>query len=449
MQILLILLNLLTFLGIANTAIAVTASSLSDLKDKVATVSPGTTIYLENKTYSGKELIFITKPLTIQGVGAGTKITGEVTFLIRSPDVSMKQLTFDSPKVHDGRAAVIQVEAENFHLHKVRMSGLKGRDRSSHYVLAGGPAKKMTVEKCTFVKSEAQGIMVHLSSAKDGSRQSHIVKSCYFTGSGPRPRGPRPRANGNEALTLGSIGSSDGGNQVLYNIFSDVDSESEILSTKSRNNTIRNNVFRYCYGAVTLRGGHGSVIEHNYFMNGKYDWRATYLCVWGDNHIIRRNYFNSVACQNENSYSKNQGSISIFAGNTTSIDHYNKEAAHNVTVEGNIVAYSTNGFPALGIGSNIGLDGCVHPPTSLKIRDNILFGSSSDTGKRIDYDDISLSDHEMSGNFAWPVAGTSQGTQESNPGLVKDPKRANYYFYPGNTNIGPAYPPPTTAGCGF
>jgi len=109
-----------------------------------------------------------------------------------------------------------------------------------------------------------------------------------------------PRAS-NEKETI-RIGVSDLTAQSAWtvvsdNVFEDCDGDPEIVSVKSCDNIIRNNVFRRCLGTLCLRQGSRNTAENNSFYGegktAEFDGR-TIGCggvrVYGKDHIIRGNY---------------------------------------------------------------------------------------------------------------------------------------------------------------
>ena len=106
--------------------------------------------------------------------------------------------------------------------------------------------------------------------------------------------GPKPRlgSNGGETLRIGSSANSlkKGGAQVISNYFDRCSGEVEVLSIKSSENTIANNVFYECEGVLALRHGNNNYIGGNAFIGNRKSETGG-LRVINAGHTVENNLF--------------------------------------------------------------------------------------------------------------------------------------------------------------
>ncbi len=95
--------------------------------------------------------------------------------------------------------------------------------------------------------------------------------------------------NGAEALQFGLSGFSlSSSNSIVeHNLFEDCAGENELISIKASRVTVRYNTIRNCPAGFTLRHGNFNLVYGNYFIN------TPGLRIFGDDHIIHSNHFES------------------------------------------------------------------------------------------------------------------------------------------------------------
>ena len=113
---------------------------------------------------------------------------------------------------------------------------------------------------------------------------------------------------------------TEGHNIVEGNYFYRCNTEMEVISIKSKRNTIRNNAFEDNQGFLTLRREHDQTIEGNVFVNygGEH---AGGIRVYAKNHVIRDNWI--FGCV--------YGGVMLYDGDETS----SHERASNITLDSN------------------------------------------------------------------------------------------------------------------
>ncbi|MEM9858591.1 MAG: polysaccharide lyase 6 family protein [Bacteroidota bacterium] len=118
----------------------------------------------------------------------------------------------------------------------------------------------------TLIGKGNRGVTMAVKLSTEESRENgHLIDSNYF--------GPRKTlgSNGGETLRIGtSHYSRTYSNTVVKNNYFDRTSgELEIISSKSCGNQFKNNVFFECEGTLTMRHGHHTLVENNYFLGNR------------------------------------------------------------------------------------------------------------------------------------------------------------------------------------
>ena len=131
-----------------------------------------------------------------------------------------------------------------------------------------------------------RGVTLAVKMTTEDSRENHhVIEYNYF--------GPRPTlgSNGGETLRIGtSHYSREYSNTVVqYNYFDRTSGELEIISSKSCGNEIRGNVFFESLGTLTMRHGHYTLVENNYFLGNRKP-NTGGIRVINENQTVRNNY---------------------------------------------------------------------------------------------------------------------------------------------------------------
>lgn len=113
----------------------------------------------------------------------------------------------------------------------------------------------------------------------------HIIEYNYF--------GPRQTlgSNGGETLRIGTSHYSReySNTSVRFNYFDRTSGELEIISSKSCGNRIHGNVFFESQGTLTMRHGHYTLVENNYFLGNRVP-NTGGIRIINENQTVRNNY---------------------------------------------------------------------------------------------------------------------------------------------------------------
>ncbi|MCJ8163230.1 polysaccharide lyase 6 family protein [Pontibacter sp. E15-1] len=185
-------------------------------------------------------------------------------------------------------------------------------------------------------KSEGTTLVVWLSDT--ASRENrHRIDHNYF--------GHRPRLgqNGGETIRIGTSEHSMHTSQTVVeqNYFFRCDGEAEIISIKSAENVIQDNVFYESKGAVVLRHGNNNTIRQNYFIGNNVKETGG-IRVINQGHQVYGNHLQEL------NGSENKSSLVVMNGVVNSpLNGYHQ--VRDVTVRDNVFLFCSSW--QLGVGS--------------------------------------------------------------------------------------------------
>lgn len=162
------------------------------------------------------------------------------------------------------------------------------RFETDFWVLMYG--KHNRVDHNHFSGKHNKGVLLAVKLDSKNSQQNyHKIDHNYF--------GPRSilGANGGETIRVGTshYSLSNSFTRIESNYFDRCDGELEIISIKSGNNLIKNNVFFESRGTLTLRHGNDNIIEDNIFLGNGVDHTGG-IRVINKGQIVRNNYLNAL-----------------------------------------------------------------------------------------------------------------------------------------------------------
>ena len=124
---------------------------------------------------------------------------------------------------------------------------------------------------------------------KNSLDNNHVLEYNYF--------GPRQvlGSNGGESLRVGtSHYSREYSNTIVRNNYFDrCNGEHEIISNKACGNKYLNNVFFECQGTLTMRHGHHTTVENNYFL-GNYQPNTGGIRIINEYQTVEKNYLHGL-----------------------------------------------------------------------------------------------------------------------------------------------------------
>lgn len=266
-------------------------SSATDLR--TLELKAGDRVIMENGTWKDQQLLFqgqgtAQAPITLTVDSPGSVIlTGSSSLTIEGMWLVVDGLSFRDGYTLKENVISFSESAENCRLTNTSIVDYNNPDKSvrnSWIVLYG---KRNRIDHCYIEGKTHVGttIGVYVSDEPNYHRIDHN----YFAGRPPLGR------NGGEIIRMGTDQWSmhDSYTTVEENIFVGCDGEIEIISNKSTNNIIRNNLFFESKGMLTLRHGNKAIVYGNYFI-GNHKEGTGGIRIIGEDHKIFDNYMHGL-----------------------------------------------------------------------------------------------------------------------------------------------------------
>ncbi|PRP66705.1 polysaccharide lyase 6 family protein [Nonlabens agnitus] len=269
------------------------AKDAKELKSVIATAIPGDTIVMLDGEWKDTEIKFeasgtAAQPIVLKAQSLGkVKLTGNSTLRIGGDYLEVHGLWFDSGQVDDEH--VIRFEtgsdkpARYSRLSNTAITNVttKHQDSTNYYVSLHGINNR--VDHCAFMGKVNKGptLAVRL---KNSENNQHRIDHNYF--------GERRELgiNGGETIRIGTSTYSKASSRTIVenNFFEKCNGEIEIISIKSANNIVRNNLFLESEGAITLRHGDYNLVEGNVII-GNDNPNVGGIRVINKGHVIQNN----------------------------------------------------------------------------------------------------------------------------------------------------------------
>jgi len=260
-------------------------------------LAPGDKLVLANGTWRDFEIVFVAKgtetaPITLEAESPGQVIvSGESSLNIAGEHLVVRGLTFKDGASPGGEVISFRVDDEGVANHtrltETVIDGFNKTDRTEQDNWISLHGKHNQIDHSYFAgkTNKAPTLVVRLD--KPESRENHhVIEHNYF--------GPRPTlgGNGGETIRVGvsSYSRLPSKTRIVRNYFEHCDGEVEILSLKSEDNVVSENVFFESRGAVVFRHGGRNVISRNiFFGNGVSDTGG--VRVINEQQTVKNNYF--------------------------------------------------------------------------------------------------------------------------------------------------------------
>jgi parallel beta-helix repeat protein len=371
-----------------------TVSSIAQLQSAADAAQPGDRIELADGTYTTSGAITLRKsgtssaPITVaaQHVG-GAEIRGTSGFSFADADhLVVEGFRFR----HSGG---LTVPAGSHHVRLTR-NVVRLTAGSGNWVTVTGD--DVEVDHNTFQNKSTEGVFLQISGpgAAAMAQRTHVHHNYFHdhTFSGD---------NGGESIRLGysyrQLSSADA--LVEYNLFERANGDSEAISVKSSDNTVRYNTIRDSRGSIVLRHGNRNLVEGNLMLGNTAGIRF-----YDNDHVIVNNVIQG-------------GTGQLIAGSGDIADDTTGATSH-ARPDRVLVAFNTvisNRTEVLQVGQGTDRLG----PNQCTFADNIVVGGGS--GAVLDIDEATGTTWQ--GNIVWAGTGgnvPSAGYRVVNPALTTD-----------------------------
>jgi poly(beta-D-mannuronate) lyase len=256
-----------------SSANIISVKNIEELKEANKNAKPGDTIILKNGnwkdvviklTCSGDEK----KPIIFKAEKPGMMvICGQSQLKLGGNYIIADGFLFENG--YAGSDAVIDFRTDKDHVaYNCRVTNTVINDFNNPKRLAENywvsfSGKHNRIDHCSFLNKKNLGVLIAVRLDDERSIENfHSIDHNYF--------GIRP-ALGSNAGEIIRVGVSEqcqfnSNTSIVGNFFERCDGETEIISIKSCNNIVRNNLFKECQGGVVLRHGNDNIVENNIFL---------------------------------------------------------------------------------------------------------------------------------------------------------------------------------------
>ncbi len=345
--------------------------NLEQFNKAVANVKPGGEIVLADGTWSDVELVFKAKgtPKKLIELKAQTPgkviITGQSNLSFSGEYLVISGLVFKDGSTPTGEVVSFRTSTDDVANHtrvtNIVIDNFSTVDRPMSDLWVAMYGKNNRFDHNSLVNKRNRGVTLAVRMNTEASRKNdHIIEYNYF--------GPRQilGSNGGETLRIGTSHFSReySNTTAQYNYFDRTNGEHEIISNKSSGNSLINNVFFETQGTLTMRHGHFTKVEGNYFLgNGKPNTGG--IRIINESQSVSNNYMYGLTG------TRLRGALVIMNGVPNSPPN-RYDPVIDSAMNNNIVIDS--GFIELGAGAD---EERSAPPTTSEFKNNIILGKTT------------------------------------------------------------------------
>ncbi|MDP5105562.1 MAG: polysaccharide lyase 6 family protein [Polaribacter sp.] len=274
---------------------SIEVANIAEYKTAIKNAVPGSKIILKNGIWKDVKLQAYgkgekDKPITVQAETAGKVIlSGNSSIEIYGTYIIVSGFWFKDgnpteKSIVDFRKNATEF-ATNCRFTHNTISYYNPEDPSvnSHWVDLWGKNNRVDHNNFTGKTNDGTTVVVWLK-GDEHIENNHSIDHNFF---GPRPDLGK---NGGETIRIGTSENSMKSSKTLVenNTFKNCDGEIEIISNKSGDNIIRDNLFIESKGAITLRHGDNALVENNVFIGNNVP-NTGGIRIINEGHIVRNN----------------------------------------------------------------------------------------------------------------------------------------------------------------
>lgn len=357
-------------------------STVEQFNNAVETIRPGQEVVLADGIWTDVELVFqatgtAEQPVTLRAETPGNvMISGESNLSFSGEHIVITGLVFKNGYTPTSEVISFRTSEDELANHSrvsnVVIDNFSNPERQDSDLWVAMYGKNNRFDHNTLLNKGNKGVTLAVRMNTEASRENgHIIEYNYF--------GPRQTlgSNGGETLRIGtSHFSREFSNTVVRkNYFDRTSGELEIISSKACGNIIRENVFFESQGTLTMRHGHFTTVEGNYFLGNRIP-NTGGIRIINENQTVRRNYLYGLTGH------RFRGALVIMNGVPNGpINRY--DPVIDSVMDQNIVIDSDHIQLAAGADEERSA-----PPTNTTMNNNIFMGRSNLDPFTI-YDDVS------------------------------------------------------------
>jgi len=271
-------------------------STIEEFDAAVAVLQPGDKIVLANGTWTDVEFELKAEglpdsPIELTAEEPGKVIiTGESNLSFSGSHIIVSGLVFKDGFTPTGEVISFRTSKEelanNSRVTNTVIDNFSNPERQDSDTWVAIYGKNNQLDHNSLLNKGNRGVTVTVRLNSEASLENdHVIEYNYL--------GPRQTlgSNGGETLRIGtSHYSREYSNTIVRkNYFDRTSGELEIVSSKSCGNEIRDNVFYESQGTLTMRHGHFTLVENNYFLGNRKP-NTGGIRIINENQTVRNNY---------------------------------------------------------------------------------------------------------------------------------------------------------------
>ncbi|RZV35454.1 MAG: alginate lyase [Chromatiales bacterium] len=274
--------------------------NIDEFNDAVAVLQPGDVIVLANGTWTDVEFKLKAnglpdQPVTLTAEEPGKVIiAGQSNLRFSGEHIVVSGLVFKDGYTPTSEVISFRTSKDNLANHSrvtnTVIDNFSNPERYDSDLWVGIYGKNNQFDHNSLIGKGNRGVTLAVRMNTEASHENgHVIEYNYF--------GPRQTlgSNGGETIRIGtSHYSREYSNTVVRNNYFDRTSgELEIISSKACGNEIRDNVFFESQGTLTMRHGHYTTVEGNYFLGNRVP-NTGGIRIINENQTVRNNYLSGL-----------------------------------------------------------------------------------------------------------------------------------------------------------
>ena len=271
-------------------------NTIEEFNEAVATLKPGERVILANGTWIDVEFKLQgnglpDKPIKLTAQEPGKVIiTGQSNLSFSGSHIIVSGLVFKDGFTPTSEVISFRTSKNNLASHSrvtnTVIDNFSNPERQDSDIWVAMYGKNNRFDHNSLLNKGNKGVTLAVRMNTEASHENdHVIEYNYF--------GPRQTlgSNGGETLRIGtSHFSREYSNTVVRkNFFDRTSGELEIISSKSCGNVYRDNVFFESQGTLTMRHGHYTLVENNYFLGNRKP-NTGGIRIINKNQTVRNNY---------------------------------------------------------------------------------------------------------------------------------------------------------------
>ena len=337
----------------------------------VKKAKPGDTIVLKSGTWKNTSFKLKAsgqpgKPITVMPQAPGKVIiTGQSNFKMGGEHLIVTGLMFKDGYTPSGEVVDFRADSATYcmncrFVNNVIMDYNKPNGEKDFWVVLRGKKNKVDHNYFAGKTNEGPAMTIRLDGDQN-IENNHLIARNFF---GYRRDLGR---NGGETIRVGTSShmTKTSGTKIAQNYFEQTNGESEIISVKSRGNSILENTFFESEGSVVMRHGGETIVARNVFFGGGLP-KAGGIRVINDNQIVRGNYLEGVGG------TANRGALVVMNGVPNSPANRYAQVSH-----ADITGNSFYDIKQIGLGTGANSE-LTLAPASTVIGNNVIMTGGRD-----------------------------------------------------------------------